>query len=53
MAGIGLILAPIAPSSGVVLVFLTVALAGLELTVAGSWAMALDSVVFTAGRFRR
>ncbi|MEO8129751.1 MAG: MFS transporter, partial [Bryobacteraceae bacterium] len=42
VAGAGLLLAAYASSAGSVLVFLTVALAGLELTVAGSWAMALD-----------
>ena len=42
VAGAGLFLAAHASSAGAVLVLLTVALAGLELTVAGSWAMALD-----------
>jgi len=42
IAGTGLVLGAIATSSGPALVFLTIALAGLELTVAGSWANALD-----------
>jgi MFS transporter, ACS family, glucarate transporter len=42
VAGIGLLLVAPASSASVALAFLTVALAGLELTVAGSWAMALD-----------
>ncbi|MEO5950902.1 MAG: MFS transporter [Chloroflexia bacterium] len=42
VAAIGLLIAANAATAGGVLLFLTVALAGLELTVAGSWAMALD-----------
>jgi MFS family permease len=42
VAGIGLLLVAPASSASLALAFLTVALAGLELTVAGSWAMALD-----------
>jgi sugar phosphate permease len=42
IAGIGLVVVAPASSAGAALACLTVALAGLELTVAGSWAMALD-----------
>lgn len=41
-AGIGLVLVAPASNAGLALACLTVALASLELTVAGSWAMALD-----------